>query len=138
MAAIYMWFENEEMILTTTLYPVELIDSLSLSCRLTYGELKPIPVETYEMSGTLLSITLPQILFSYGPDDEQYQMSGTLLGITLPVILIIHPEDEEEYTMSGTLMSITLPLKLVTVYAPVEKLQLNCDINPAYCSMTGV
>lgn len=138
MAAIYMWFEEEVQVFTTTLYPVEVIDSLQLSADLYGGSLSLIPAEAHQNSGNLVSMSLPIILISTNGPDEQHQNSGDLVSVTLPIILLSTDGPDEAHDNSGDLVSVSMPLKLVIVDTPDEKLQFTCDINPSSCSMTPV
>jgi hypothetical protein len=138
MAAIYMWFESELQVFTTTLYPVEVADSMQLSADISAGSLTPVPYESLDLSGDIASAAMPVILISYGPDNESHDISGDLTSVTLYPILITYGPDNEDHDNSGDLVSVTKPLKLVTVDTPDEKLQLTVDVYPSACSMTVV
>lgn len=138
MAAIYMWFDNEQMVLTTTLYPVEVIDYLRLSADISGGDMRNITEESHFNSIDMLGITKPQILIAYGPNEEDYFNSMDLIGITRPQILIDYGPNEEDYFNSADVLGITLLDLLVTADTPDEMLRLGADVNPSACSMTDV
>lgn len=125
-------------IATTTLYPIEVDDSVQLGADITYGEMSLVQGEDYDQSGALLGITLEQILIDYGPDDQPYDQSGDLLGITLQQILIDYGPDNQDYDQSSDLLAISIESKLVIVDTPDERLQVDCDLNPSGCSLTPV
>ena len=138
MAAIYMWFEHELQIWTTTLYPIEVNDSLQFACNLTYGEMRIVQVEEIDLSSDLLAITIEAILLDYGPDDVPFDLSSDLLSITIEQILFTYGPDDVAFDQSSDLLSITIQDKLVIADTPDERLQLGCNVNPSGCSLTPV
>lgn len=136
MAAIYMWFENDLVVLTTTLYPVEVTDYLQLTVDIADGRMDVVPQDEGDFSGALESVLLKQILNSYGPDQDSADFSGGLGTVVLQQILNSYGPDQDEADFSGGLVSVVLDLKLVIGDTPDEKLQLDCDIYPPGCSMT--
>jgi hypothetical protein len=138
MAAIYMWFDPEAQVWTTTLYPVEIIDSLGLSVSVTGGGMGVVEGDEYDTTGILQSFEREEIvIFGPVPDDE-YDTSGQLLSFVVEELLIEGPEPADEYDTSGVLLSFEHENLLVTVDTPDEQLQLACDVNPVDCSMTPV
>lgn len=138
MAAIYMWFDDEQMVLTTTLYPIEAVDAQTMSADVSLGLLYNIDEDDIKNSGEFLGGLMPVILITYGPDEEDIKNAGDLTSITMPVILISYGPDEEDIKNAGDLMGISMPLKLVDVFAPDQMMRNVCDVNPSACSMTTI
>jgi len=138
MAAIYMWFNFEEMVLTTTPYPIEVIDSMQLAVNINAAEMGPINSDSHQNSSTVVAITNPLIYISSPLMSEAHKNNSALVGITNPLILITATAPTEAHKNSSDVVSISNPDKLVIVDTPDEKLQLNCDINPSNCSMTHI
>ena len=126
-------------VITTTLYPIEAIEQLQLAADINDDcALSSIPLEQHQTSSDLLAVRMPQILISYGPDDEQHEISSDVLAIRMPLILLSYGPDDEQHQNSADLLAIRMPLKLVTVDTPDEKLQLALDVTPSDCSLTPV
>ena len=138
MAAIYMWFDGEEQVWTTTLYPVEIIELLEMSASLTGGGMANIAESEYTLDGALLSFEQVEILIDTPIEEDAYTLDGALLSFTLEDLLIDVDGGADEYTLDGALLSFEFENLLVTVDTPDEMLQLACDLNSVDCSMTAV
>ena len=138
MAAIYQWLGRTYQLLTTTLYPIEAVESLSFDGDITYGSMSPVQSEAYATDGDVISATLIQLLLEYGPDTEEYATDGDVISATLIQLLLEYGPDAEAYRTDGDVISATLELKLVEVDTPDEELQFDGDIKPSGCSMTPI
>lgn len=138
MAAIYMWFDSEEMILTTTLYPVEVIDGMQLAADIYGGSLSQILAEDHQNSADILSLGTYVILITYGTPEEFHQNSSDILSLGTYVILITYGTPEEFHQNSCNILSLGIVDLLVIVDTPDEKLQIDCDVYPSACSMTPI
>lgn len=138
MAAIYMWFDNEQMVLTTTLYPVEVQDFVRVSADISLGYMTLVPSEYHQHSGDVTGISMPVLLISGTAPDEYHQHSGDVTSIQLPTILISGTAPDEYHQHSGDVTSIELVLKLVIADTPDEEVRVFCDVYPSSCSMTAV
>lgn len=125
-------------LLTTTLYPVEVTETVEMGGDIVSGSLTEVPEEEYDTDSDLVSITLDTILLSYPGDEEQYDTDGELRAITLETILITYPGDEEEYDTDGDLVSISVIDKLVPADTPDERLEMGGDVVPSGCSLTPI
>lgn len=99
--------------LTTTLYPIEVEEKLAITCDLNDGYLQPI--QSDEMEG--------------GPSFIGGTLVATLLDVTL---------DPDDMDGGPSFISGTLDRKLVTTYAPAEKLAITCDLNATECYLNPV
>lgn len=133
-----MWFDNEQMVLTTTLYPVEVQDFVRVSADISFGYMGLVPGEFHQHSGDLTGITKPVLLLSGSAPDEFHSNGGDLIGIDLPTLLLSGNAPDEDHQHSGDLTGIQLPLKLVIADTPDEELRVFCDVYPSSCSMTAV
>jgi hypothetical protein len=138
MAAIYQWFPGQAVLLTTTLYPVEVIDELRLGISVAGGSLSLVPIDDLQYGQTLTSVDLNQILLDYGPDEDDLQYGQTLTSVDLLEILLDYGPDTDDLQYGQTLVSVELANKLVIGDTPDEKLQLSCGVYPSGCSMTPV
>ena len=122
MAAIYQWFETDIQYLTTTLYPVEAIDGMSLSLEPIEGSMRLVPDEHLKMSASFISGDLVQVYQVTGPYDEQLEMSATFIsGDLVQVYLSTGPYDEQ-LEMSATFISGDLQRGLIYATMPDDGL----------------
>lgn len=138
MAAIYMWFDNEEMVLTTTLYPVEVEDNLQLNVSLSSGSLEPIPLDEVDVSYSIGSISVDEILLTAPPVDDDADVSYALSGIEVKTVLLSASPVDDDADASYNIVNVEVLSKLVIADTPDEELQLACSIDPTGCSMTPV
>jgi hypothetical protein len=141
MAAIYMWPEDKQIILTTTLYPVDVTDSLAIEITFTGGSMSPLPESDAAFVLGLQGGILQQEIwyFSDGPYDSDAAFSlGLVGGILQQEIWFFSdgPYDSDAKFRIGMGESGLLIGKLVSIDTPDEKLQLACTIDP--CSMMEV
>ena len=81
MAAIYQWYENGILytILTTTLYPGELLDGVEFDISLVDGYLLPIALEAVEFGFSFIAGNIETILLSTGPHDEAVEFGFSFI-----------------------------------------------------------
>jgi hypothetical protein len=142
MAAIYMWPLEYKIILTTTPYPVEVVESLVFGATVTSGRMDEIA--SAEASGSFspgADGTLVQLRWFYvdGPYDNE--VSGTF-GVgpdgTLVQLRWFYTDGPYDDEVSGTFAAFDGTLiqktKLVIADTPDELLQVRCVINDT-CTM---
>jgi len=137
MAAIYQWFQRDVQVLTTTLYPLEVIDAIQLNFNIVSGSLQPVPQDSLYMSANVTAIVLNQILLSYGTPEDSLDISANVTYVHLNQILLSYGTPEDELDIAGDLIEVLLISLLVTVDTPDEKLQLDFDINSTGWFMTA-
>ena len=135
MAAIYSWFKGKQILLTTTLYPIDVTEYMQLGVAFFTGTIEEIPNDdwkaTFETNG---DGTLVQLRWFYtdGPYDDEWQASfetngdGTL--VQLRWFYSDGPYDDEWKATFETSNDGTLVNKLVEADSPDESLQLGCVI----------
>ena len=130
-----------DLILTTTPYPIEVIEKLQMGGRITDGDMRPIPVEQHYMgSFDALGSTLTQLLFTLPAEEEQHYMGAfNAIDSTLVEFLVTLPAEEERHYMGPvSALDGTLEEKLVEIDTPDEELQLDASVYGPGCSMTSV
>ena len=134
MAAIYCPPWPKDLEVTTTLYPIDVTETVHLGGTLSGGVLEPIPNEDWAATfGTTSDGTLTQLRWFYedGPYDDQWTASfETGIDRTL-VQLRWYYEDgpyDDEWTASFSASDGTLVNKLVEADSPDEMLHLGCTI----------
>jgi hypothetical protein len=70
MAAIYMWFVSAETVLTTTLYPIEMLPGVSISPVLLQLAMRDIPEDTINADFAFVGGLLRVLLKSTGPYED--------------------------------------------------------------------
>jgi len=141
MAAIYMWPVDDQILLTTTLYPVEVVDSLQLSVAISAGGMFEIASSEIEATFGVEDGTYIQLRWFYsdGPYDSDIEATfGTEDGtyIQLRWFYTDGPYDSDIEATFG-MEDGTLVNKLVTADTPDEALQLSLAINNT-CTMDAV
>lgn len=139
MAAIYQWFVGDEVVYTTTLYPIDVTESLQLSAVANpYGNLSNFPVDYATGDVTLSYIELNFLLLS-GDTGEDYATGDVTLTFIEMVSLLQTGDTGEDYaTGDVTLTYIEIVDMLVTCDTPDESLQLTCSTNAANSFLTPV
>lgn len=141
MAAIYMWPVDNQILLTTTLYPVDVTDAIAMSITFTDGTMLPIP--SAEITGSFgMGPTgdLVQLRWFYtdGPYDGEVAGSfgmgddGTL--VQLRWFYVDGPYDGEIGGTFGMGPGGALTQLVVFADTPDESLQLSITINDT-CTM---
>lgn len=139
MAAIYQWFPTGQlMFLTTTPYPIEVIDGLEFNVQVGFGGLYLIPNESIDIGATMVSMDLRQILKETGPYYEELDIAQTMVSMDLRQLLKTSGPYYEQLDISQTFISMDLVAKLVTVDTPDEALEMNIELSTGECSMTGI
>lgn len=139
MAAIYMWRVDEQLLLTTTLYPAEAVESMNIGATIVDGAMPLIPwdaLQTY--NDDLKSISYTQVRWFYedGPYDDALETTDDLLSMSYTQVRWFYEDGpyEDGLVVTSDLRSITYTLKGVLADAELEKLYLGARITTD-CSM---
>jgi hypothetical protein len=139
MAAIYMWPIDNQVILTTTLYPVEVVDSLQLSASISTGWMALIPIDYLEhtIGNVVITYVQERWFYSDGPYTDYLEHTIDDLVFTYVQERWFYVDgpytDYLEHTLDN--LEFTYIRKRIEVDTPDELLQLSCSIN-ANCTMT--
>ena len=136
MAAIYMWFEDEEVIVTTTPYPIEIVEGMHLGYSLLDIRMDPVPEDAYIMDVTARDGSVVDILLIAPVEDDAYIMDVTALDGTVADILIIAPVEDDAYIMDVTALDGTIRDAIVDSWMPDEGIHFGCTLLDI--SMTAV
>ena len=138
MTAIYMWLEGGITYLTTTLYPVDVVDSLLIDITFSSGSMSLIPSDSVGTDHTVLDMTYVQQRWFYS--DGPYADSTSTDHIVLDMTYVQQrwfyeagPYDDST-SADHTVLDMTYIRLVVLVDTPDEKLQLNVSIKDT-CSM---
>lgn len=140
MAAIYMWPVDNQVILTTTLYPVDVTEALQLSITFTDGDMFLIPFDDVTNSfGMGPDGTLEQLrwFLEDGPYDDEVTASFGMEDGTLEQLRWFFedgPYDDEVTAGFGMGSLGYLDRLLVIGDTPDEALQISITINDT-CTM---
>jgi hypothetical protein len=138
MAAIYQWFDIYEEVYTTTLYPLELGEGLSVTIAFDEGFMRPITENAIEYSHQLLAGTLRVLLLTAPEQEDEIEYSHQLLAGTLRQLLLSAPEQVDEIEYSHQLLGGTLEVLLITAWMPPQGIYVTCDIDQAGCYLTSI
>jgi len=141
MAAIYQPKVWKDFWLTTTLYPVEVVESVVFGISITDGYMLPLVTEAVAGSADLVGGVWFQARWFYedGPYDDAVQGSADLAGGVWFQARWFYEDGPYDDSVQGSadLLSGYLVNKLVEADSPDEMLQLGCTVQ-ATCSMTAV
>jgi len=139
MAAIYMWPVDNQIILTTTLYPVEVVESIQLGAVIKDGSMWEIPFDEVATTHDLLSGSYTQLRWWYsdGPYQDDVSTTHDLLSGTYVQLRWWYTDGpyDDEVATTHDLISASHIRGLVIGDTPDEELQLGAAIYPAGCSM---
>jgi len=137
MAAIYMWFEDEEVIVTTPPYPIEIVEGLHFSgAELRNIRMDPVPEDAYQTTMLALSGEVKDILLVAPVEDDAYQTTFTALSGEVKDILIIAPAEDDAYQTTFTALTGEVRDAIVEAWMPDEGLHFGCTL--LSISMTAV
>jgi hypothetical protein len=136
MAAIYMWFEDEEVIVTTTPYPIEIIEGMHMGAELLSIRMDPIPEDAYAITMLALSGDVKDILITAPIEDDAYQIDVTALTGDVKDILIIAPPEDDAYETDMLALTGEVRDAIVAAWMPDEGLHFGCTL--LSISMTAV
>lgn len=137
MAAIYMWPVEDQIILTTTLYPVEVVEGLQFGISLDSGRMEPIPMDYLEYTQDIIGGSYIQKRWFYtdGPYIESLEYTQDIIGgsyIQKRWFYVDGPYEESvEYTQD--VIGGTYIRKKIEADSTDESLQLSVTIGT--CSM---
>lgn len=130
MAAIYQWFQEIEVVLTTPPYPVEVDNSLQLSMDLTgfwdWEVVQDLGEQTFSFNGGErldVLITLPP---EYDYSESTFGFIG---GERLDVLLALPPEYDYSESTFGFIGGERIDY-LIYAYSPPQNLVMSMDIDP--------
>ena len=138
MAAIYQWFVDNDVIVTTTLYPAETQDGVTFSISLASGALQPIDSGAYDISNTFKAVNRYVILITGEPDPEQLDISHELVNVTLYQILIAGEPDPENMGISQSFLDINRYDILITAYHPENGINFTTTLDSTACYLNPI
>ena len=121
--AYFMWGAGtsvQSLTLTTTLYPIEVVDQMDFSASLVFGGMSPIPKEALDMGASAISANLETVLFQIGPYDEALDMGVAAVSANLETVLFQIGPYDEALDVSVSAISANLTTLLVSALMPDE------------------
>jgi hypothetical protein len=130
--------QNDLQILTTTLYPVEVTESLVPTLTPSDGYMILIPEDFADAGGVHVSTELDTILLYGTADPDEAEAGGVHVTTTLTSLLIEGTANPDEADAGGLHVSTTLTSYLITADTPDESLDISIVLDASGCSMTAV
>jgi hypothetical protein len=141
MAAIYMWSGNSEIVLTTTLYPVDVSESVLVSGAVSHGYLIPVASDSLETTASVIDMTYIQTrwFFEDGPYDDSLETTYDVLDMTYIQTRWFFEDGpyDDLFETSYTVLDMTYIRIKVEADTPDEGIQLGIEIMDT-CSMEAV
>ena len=123
MAAIYMWIEDQEVIVTTTLYPIEVIDGVDFGISMVSGSMAPVPNESLDVTApSVLSVYMEVVLNELPIADEALDVSAVdIVDVYMEMVLFALPVQDEALDVTAVaVLDVTMESLLVTGLMPDE------------------
>jgi hypothetical protein len=136
MAAIYMWYVLDDVIVTTTLYPVESSDGVEFSVSLALGILRQIHNTNMSVQVLPLDGTLTTILLDTEANPTEFAVSTLPLDSLLTTILNERDADPTDFGVSTLPLDGVLTTQLVTIQAPPRGAEFSITLGS--CNLTPV
>lgn len=139
MAAIYQWFVGDEVVYTTTLYPIDVTDGLQLYAATNpYGNLTIFPVDNTTTDSSVTDIYIEVLLLTSNVEDDYTTTDSSVTNIYIDLLLQTGDVGDDSTTTDSSVTQIYIDELLVTCDTPDESLQLSCTVNAAGSSLTPV
>ena len=143
MAAIYMWppKPGTTIVLTTTLYPVEVVDAIVFGVAVNAGSMQAISAEYLGLTNDVTAAAYVQARWFYtdGPYTDYLELTNDVISSTYVQERWFYVDGPytENLEITNDVIQSTYVRVLVIVDTPDEKLQLSVAISPA-CVMEPV
>lgn len=141
MAAIYGWYGSNVLLLTTTLYPVDVDDSMELSITINIGSMTLIPLDNLETSHEVMDGLYVQERWFYsdGPYEDSLETSQIVMDGTYVQERWFYSDGpyDDSIDTSHEVMNGSYVNKRVEADTPDEELQLAISIDSS-CTMEAI
>ena len=138
MAAIYQWFTGKEIVVTTTLYPIEIVEGMNFGVALTYGDMWPINQDETTASWDFLSGNMAQILHELPVEEDETEATWDFLAGNLIQILNELPVEADETEATWDFIEGFMEQLLVETWIEDSGMLIGIAVKPSLCSMTPV
>lgn len=140
MAAIYMWPVDEQLLLTTTLYPIDVAENIICSISFSNGSMEPIPSENATLqAGELVgSYAQTRWFHEYDAGTEAVTLEAGELTGSYTQTRWFHEYDAgvEAVTLEAGELIGTYSRTKVWADSEDEELEFSVAISASNCSMT--
>jgi hypothetical protein len=116
------------LVLTTTLYPIELTDGLDFSVALQGGLLVTWPLDDLDVSFSVVGGNMQLGLLDYGPDNDDLDVLFSVVGGNMQVILLTYGPDNDDLDVTFSVVDGNMEPKLVTIDTPDEGLEFGLSL----------
>lgn len=127
---------NGTGIITSRVYPLEVIDQIKLGCSAPFGSMSPVPITLVDEHFDLINVSMRSALRTQDVDRVDVDENFDLLNVTLRQVLRTHDVGGDQVDENFGLLNIDLRPALVTQTVPPEGLQIG--ISAPTGSMTAV
>lgn len=131
-----MWFEGEEIVVTTTLYPIEKSEGVALNVDLDSAWMFEINNDSFTVSQGFEDAFITEILLTGPTEEDDYTVSQGFEDAVLVVILLTGETPEDDYTVSQGFEDALLQDILITAYSPDHGWEFAVDVDILNCSMS--
>lgn len=138
MAAIYQWFEDVEVILTTTLYPIETQENLDISFDMDWAIEWEVPVDQGEAGAFFVGGSRQDELIELPLETDQGEVGAFFTGGIREDILIELPPETDAGEVGAFFTGGDRFDILIEIYTPTQNLNIGFDVASEYFIDTPV
>jgi hypothetical protein len=124
-----------QFLLTSTPYPIEASENVSISCELVSGDMRPIETLEIDYDTSFQSLTLKEV---YLDTDVEADYDTSFQSLTLSQLLLDTDIGLDELDYDSSFISLTLESKLVSIFTPDEGVSFECELVSGECSMDSI
>lgn len=132
MAAIYQWFVNKAVTITTTPYPIEIVEGVDLSAQLDQFFARDIQHDRADVNWSFDGGSMRTLLLSYGPDSDDANLNWSFDGGSLRTLLLSYGPDQDDVNTTWSFDGGSMVSKLISTQIYPHGL----DMAPQLNSMT--
>jgi len=136
MAAIYMWIVNEEVIVTTTPYPLENTEGSNFSVNLAVGILREIHNTNFGFTTVALQSEMTTVLNERTANPSEFSFTTVAIESEMTTILNERTADPSEFSFEILPLDGVMETQLVTIEAPPRGAEFSVILGN--CTMDAV
>lgn len=129
MAAIYQWFVNKAVTVTTTPYPIEVIEGVEFAGDLDSFNARDIWLDEITSAWSMETASMRVLLKSYGPDTDEITTTWSMETASMRQLLKTHGPDTDEITTGWSMETASMVFKLISTQIYPHGLNMAPQLN---------
>lgn len=129
---VYFQYDDTPILteeITTTLYPVEVLEGIQLGAVLGASSMTDVPTDEAQSDMGFIGAILTDVRIEYGPDVDQSQSDMGLIDVVLTTVRLSYGPDIDESQSDMALIDVVLVRGKVSAQAPTHGLDIGCSFD---------